>query len=331
MGTWSGRILIVNTLVFIWMAVTDGSLLFPSEEMLRQAGAKDPVLIANGEWWRFLTPVFVHIGIIHFAFNSIALKIIGAQVEHIIKWRWFLLIYLLAGIAGNISSSLFNVSVGAGASGAIFGLLGTGLIIERIVARDMGQTLGRKISLNAYTSMAILNLVLGFVIPGIDNAAHLGGFVVGMLLTLTMLWTKQNRLVKSRRGLGVVLFIGIISSLVFGASFATNKSFVVNRLALHGDEAKSIRERYYQYTRALQIDDQNSLVRFKRGKLLILAGETDAGIEDLLIAANDAALESQIMETVKNLEYLGKAEAADRLREKLFDSKTMLQPEDDGD
>ncbi len=314
-GTWAGRIFIINSVIFLWMVISDGSILMPSEDMLLRAGAKDPVKIALGEWWRFLTPVFVHIGIIHFGFNSLALRIIGAQVEHVVKWKWFLAVYLFSGIAGNVASSHFNVIVGAGASGAIFGLLGCGLIIEKLIAKDMQETYGKKLNLNTYTSMAVLNLILGFVIPGIDNAAHIGGFVAGMAVTLAMLWMKPNRLLKPNKNGGRILLVILAAVLTYGAALSMDKNYTLSRLMQRGDREANTRYSYMFYSDALQLDPEHSLLRFKRGRLLLIAGEVNAGLYDISFAVKDESLKDDLYALSKQMQAMERTyEALEILR-----------------
>ena len=90
---------------------------------------KDNALIASGQWWRFVTPVFIHIGLLHLAFNSYALWIVGPQVEKLYGPARFVILYVLTGIAG-VYGSYFTIpnAISAGASGAIFGLFGVLLV-----------------------------------------------------------------------------------------------------------------------------------------------------------------------------------------------------------
>ena len=88
-------------------------------------GAKYNPLILEGEWWRLITPMFLHIGLIHLVMNSFALYYLGTAVERIYGRYRFLFIYLFAGFAGTLASFLFSPdSISAGASGGIFGLFG---------------------------------------------------------------------------------------------------------------------------------------------------------------------------------------------------------------
>ena len=143
---------------------------------LVEFGAKYDPLIHQGEWWRFFTAIFLHIGFLHLFMNSFALFYLGSAVERIYGTPRFVLIYLVAGLMGSISSFAFNSQVSAGASGAIFGCFGAllyfGLIHRKLFLRTMGVNI---------IVIIIINLALGFMIPMIDNSAHIGGLVGGFL------------------------------------------------------------------------------------------------------------------------------------------------------
>ena len=171
--------IVFNFVVFLLMeflgGTTDPSTLFAF-------GAKSNPAIDSGEVWRFLTPVFIHIGLLHLAFNSYALWIVGQQVERLYGSARFVVLYVLMGIAGVVGSYVFNPgSLSAGASGAIFGLFGV-LLIFGIRNRQTVPAFLRRAIGAGVLPVILLNLVIGFTIPAIDNAAHLGGLLAGMML-----------------------------------------------------------------------------------------------------------------------------------------------------
>ncbi len=147
-------------------------------EVLVRLGAKVTVLIAAGEYWRLFTAIFLHIGLMHLFFNSYALLAIGTELERLLGPGRFLAIYLLAGLFGNLASYAFTVNLAAGASGAIFGLIGALAAFFALYRRQLGGW-GRARLANILFLIA-LNLLLGFTQPGIDNLAHLGGLVSGL-------------------------------------------------------------------------------------------------------------------------------------------------------
>lgn len=153
----------------------------PGTPLLYAVGWKDTSQIAAGEYWRLVTPLFLHGGLVHLFFNGYALYIIGPQVERLFGYLRFAAIYLLSGIAGVIASMAFNPNVpSVGASGAIFGLLGA-LMVYLYRNRSLLGGVGRR-RLSAVLQVAVLNLLIGLA-PNIDNWGHVGGLVGGAALT----------------------------------------------------------------------------------------------------------------------------------------------------
>lgn len=154
-------------------AVTRGSQVFLNY------GAKVNAALLAGEYWRFITPVFLHVGIIHILFNGYFLYVMGPQLESMFGAGRFLLIYFAAGIWGVIFSLAFSDRPSAGASGALFGILGA-LAVYFYVNRQ-GFGLAGQSQLRSILTVAGLNLLIGLT-PGIDNWGHIGGMVGGALL-----------------------------------------------------------------------------------------------------------------------------------------------------
>jgi rhomboid protease GluP len=165
--------IVIQCAVFFWMELNGGST---DTSNLIKYGAKVNQLIDQGEWWRFITPVFIHIGFLHLAMNTLSLYYLGMEVERIYGRFRFLVIYLFAGFTGVVGSFLFSSSLSAGASGAIFGCFGAllyfGVTYPKLFMRTMGMNL---------IAVLVLNLVFGFSMAGIDNAGHLGGLAGGFL------------------------------------------------------------------------------------------------------------------------------------------------------
>ncbi len=142
-------------------------------------GAKDNTLIAQGEYWRLFTAIFVHANVLHYGFNAYALYIIGRDVERFSGPLRFTLVFLLAGLSGSVFSLLFNPSPSVGASGAIFGLIGA-LAVFLYRHRHIFGERGRR-NLQNVVIIAAINFLIGLQ-GGIDNWAHLGGLVGGLIL-----------------------------------------------------------------------------------------------------------------------------------------------------
>lgn len=180
------RLLVANVGVFVVMVLLGVSMTAPDPEQLLRFGANFGPATRGGEYWRLLTAVFLHIGIVHLAVNMWALWNLGQLGETLMGRGAFIVLYLLSGLAGSIASQLFNpVVVSAGASGAIFGIVGG--LIAFLSGREVGLPVRVVRSMRAnMIAIAGINLVIGFSIPGIDNAAHGGGFVGGLLLGLLL-------------------------------------------------------------------------------------------------------------------------------------------------
>ncbi len=163
----------IQLLMFLLLEQRGGST---NIDTLLTFGAKENNLILNGEWWRFFTPIVLHIGIFHLLMNTLALYFLGSAVERIFGRTRFLILYIFAGFAGTLGSFLFSSSISAGASGAIFGLFGAllyfGMSYPKLFFRTMGTN---------FITIIFINLAFGFIVPGIDNAGHIGGLIGGFL------------------------------------------------------------------------------------------------------------------------------------------------------
>jgi membrane associated rhomboid family serine protease len=142
--------------------------------------------VFQGEYWRLVTVVLVHGGVLHLAFNMYALFIIGPIVEQLYGRARFLWIYLLCAAAGSAASYTFSDSFASvGASGAIFGLFGMLLVADRVHKPALTRN-ARNLTAQIGT-LILINLAFGFFLGGIiDNAAHIGGLLAGCLLGLVM-------------------------------------------------------------------------------------------------------------------------------------------------
>lgn len=175
----------INLVVFLLM-VFAGLSLFPNDlssltdqHVLIEFGAKVNSLIQAGEVWRLLTNIFIHIGILHLIFNLYALWALGPLAEEIFGHPKFLMIYIFSGLGGSVASFLFSPALSAGASGAIFGLLGA-LLYYCIKRPNLWKSgLGMNLVI-----VILVNFGFGLSQPGIDNYAHLGGLLIGTLTSI---------------------------------------------------------------------------------------------------------------------------------------------------
>jgi len=175
-------------------------------------GANLDTLVKSGEYYRLFTCMFLHIGILHLLCNMYSLHIIGKEIENLYGKTKFLIIYILSGICGSILSIAFSHNtVSAGASGAIFGLLGALLYFGYYYRTYLGATIRSSV-----LPVIIANLVIGFLSSGIDNAAHIGGLVGGILVS--MLVGVPDKSTKKDKINGIILtiiYISFISYLAF--------------------------------------------------------------------------------------------------------------------
>lgn len=178
----------INVGVFVLMCLAGGfATTSVDPEVLRGFGAKQNTLIAEQhEYWRLITAIFIHIGIIHLFLNNYALWIIGREIEQIYGSARFVVLYLLTGVIGSLGSYVFNPqATSAGASGAIFGLFGVMATFAFKYRKEIPKTLSREISRRVLPVIAI-NLVFGFSVKIVDNAAHIGGLLAGIALALAV-------------------------------------------------------------------------------------------------------------------------------------------------
>jgi rhomboid protease GluP len=187
-------------IVYIAMVASGVHWLSPTTEQLVNWGANQGIGVALGhEYWRLLTCVFLHGGLIHVAVNVWSLVVIGPLVERFYGNLAFAVIYLASGVGGSIASLTASpLRVGVGASGAVCGVLG-GLVAFLIVHRRAIPKSILKSFRASLLLVAALTAVLGFLVPNIDHQAHLGGFGTGFLAGLLL--SRPWPVVKSRRAM----------------------------------------------------------------------------------------------------------------------------------
>ena len=167
----------------VTLAVSAAQLFVPqTSELVNQYLPLNKPAVLAGEWWRLLTVTLVHGGLIHLAFNMYALYIVGPLVEAIYGKPLFIGFYVLAALAGSVASYLVLPVTSVGASGAVFGLFGLLAVGTRVHKPALGMR-ARALS-TQIGFLIVLNIIIGFTFPNIDNAAHLGGLAAGAWLGL---------------------------------------------------------------------------------------------------------------------------------------------------
>lgn len=167
----------INILIFALMYILGNG----SEDTatLLVFGANYGVLVKSGQIYRLITSAFVHIGIFHILCNMYALKEVGNEIEKFYGTKKFLLIYFVSALFGSMASCIFNPEyISAGASGAIFGLFGSLLYFGMQYRATLDGILRSPIM-----GVIFINLVISFLIPGIDVTAHIGGLIAGFMMS----------------------------------------------------------------------------------------------------------------------------------------------------
>ncbi len=203
-------IIVCISIFFLTFIASGGNL---SARNLLNYGAIFAPYIKTGGWHllRLISGTFLHANIFHLLFNMYALYIIGIQLENYVGKKKFLIIYLISAISGSLLSCIFSESVSVGASGAIFGLLGALLYFGYHYRLYLGSVLRNQI-----VPLIIANLLLGFVISGIDNAAHIGGLIGGYLSMMALgVEGKSDKMEKINGTIVLFVFIAFLSYIIF--------------------------------------------------------------------------------------------------------------------
>ncbi|SDQ11527.1 rhomboid family intramembrane serine protease [Carnobacterium viridans] len=201
-------LLTIQILAFVLMTLDGGST---NVATLVKYGAKFNPYIVLGEWWRLITPMFLHIGFIHLLMNSVILYYLGEQLEGMFGHLRFAGIYLLSGIAGNLASFAFSDALSAGASTALFGLFGSTIML--------GQTFKHNPAIQqmakSFSMLIIINIVFGIFSSSIDMAGHLGGLLGGFLLATAISVPNPLKIWRNERLIYGGLFLLLVIILAY--------------------------------------------------------------------------------------------------------------------
>lgn len=189
-GICTKVLIIINVAYFLILSL--GGMTEDGFYMLEHGAAFAPYIIEYKEYYRLFTSMFLHFGVTHLMNNMITLGVVGLNVEPVVGKVRFLIIYLVSGLCGNISSLVYDMktqdyAISAGASGAIFGLTGA-LLALTIIGRGRVGNVTRQ----GMLFMVLFSLYLGFTEEGVDNFAHIGGLLAGMLITFLLAPRKKS-------------------------------------------------------------------------------------------------------------------------------------------
>lgn len=199
----------INILVYMAMSLTGST---SNLTHLVEYGAKVNAYIADGQYYRLITPMFLHGGLAHLAFNTMALIQLGVATEYSFGKKKFVAIYFVSGLTASIGSFLFNDAISVGASGAIFGLFGANLFLY-----TLNPELYKRVYRLDTIGMIVANIAFGFMIPSIDNFGHIFGLIGGFLFCWGFVKTYHNEDRKAFRYLAAFLLVAFISSgMYFG-------------------------------------------------------------------------------------------------------------------
>ncbi|PMD73414.1 rhomboid family intramembrane serine protease [Companilactobacillus nuruki] len=200
--TWG--LLAITIGVFLVETFSGGSKNINTLIML---GAKTNGLVQEGQWWRLITPIFLHIGVFHIFMNGFTLLYVGQILEPMIgHWRFFI-IYIVSGIMGNLASLAFgaNNAISAGASTSLFGMFAAFIAIAYIYRENRFLTeLGK-----SFLGLIVINLLMDLTMSGIDIWGHVGGAIGGLLIGYALGLPKINRPKMILRILAIVLVVVI--------------------------------------------------------------------------------------------------------------------------
>ncbi len=307
-------ILSINVALFVLMGIAESkaggggnSFLGPaSDSVLTNFGMRRSDLINQGQWWRLVTPNFLHLGMMHLMFNSLALYQIGPLAEELYGSQKFLFIYLGTGVLSNVAAYLFNVT-GGGASGAIFGLIGLLVIYGYRAGGEAGRALTRQMLIWAGVGM-----LYGFVFHA-DNISHAGGFAAGTAFGFLLVpGAPSTQRDSTAWNVSAIACVAVIAaSFAFAAAgygrTATNedvanfanafgqveaelgRSFILKnaKAADLTDAAARLRSYVSDVNRVKRIDGRSEDVR---KRITGLAGKRAADLEEAAKAANPAPL-----------------------------------------
>ncbi|MGH4139546.1 rhomboid family intramembrane serine protease [Clostridium sp.] len=186
-GIISINVIMYIITAYLSLVYAKGSILNSDINVLILLGAKVNELIQNGQYYRLISCMFLHGGLVHLAVNMYSLYAIGPMVEKVYGKVKYIAIYFISGIIASVFSYIFSTSVSIGASGAIFGLLGAVLIFA---VKSKGKTGSGFIK--SILSVIFINIFIGATLPNIDNFAHMGGLMGGMLVAFLVSFRTES-------------------------------------------------------------------------------------------------------------------------------------------
>ncbi len=198
-------------IVYLVSALLSQSLIDMEMQTLVDMGALyGPLTVLKGEWWRLFTAMFLHGGMTHLLMNMFSLYLIGRGAEMYFDAKSYLSIYFFSGLIGGLVSLYMHpVSVGVGASGAIFGVFGA--LAGFFLAHREKIASYTKAFMKDFTIIIVINLVIGLSIPSIDVSAHIGGLIIGFVGGFVL--SKNPKWIFAYSTAMIVIIIAMVSYL----------------------------------------------------------------------------------------------------------------------
>jgi membrane associated rhomboid family serine protease len=192
----------INVIIFVITAIQARSVTNLDSSSLFQEWVLWPIATRNGGWWQLVTSGFLHVNPIHIAMNMIALWVIGKDFERVLGPLRFAVVYLVALFGGSVAVFLFGgvYSPEAGASGAVYGLMGGLLVVVLRLKINPGQVIG----------LIAINLAISVALPGISLLGHLGGLVTGAALTAAIVYGPRVRRTAWQAGAAVAVVVVLV-------------------------------------------------------------------------------------------------------------------------
>ncbi|GAB3051100.1 rhomboid family intramembrane serine protease [Virgibacillus ainsalahensis] len=311
-------LLMLNIIAFVMFEKNGDST---SVNDLIEFGAKYNPAIIDGQWWRIITSMFIHIGLFHLFMNMLAIYYIGSLVEKIYGSFRFIIIYFLAGIGGGLASFAFTTSVSAGASGALFGMFGALLFFGVIHKKVFFQTMGMNVLI-----LVGINVVFGFAVPQVDNGAHLGGLVAGFIAAGIVHLPH-----KRKPGMQLLAFLVYIAMIYGLITYGVQNNLQNQSYQLMNMEESLKEEKYEEVaeiaTEALEMEgDLDSVLLFQRAFAYIEMNQIELAIEDL---EHSIQYDEALPEAYYNLALLYYNEGEDSRAEELIEIAYEKKPEDE--
>jgi membrane associated rhomboid family serine protease len=211
---------LITVNVFLYLAailvggIASGGGMFgflaPDGVMLFRLGSLDPQAVMAGQWWRLILMMFLHGGLLHLAFNCYILSFCGKYLEEELGGKILFFVFIMTGLTGSLASFMASPASSVGASGAVYGLLGTIVTRRRLVDGHFRNPLTQQL-----LYLLGINVVFGLAVSGIDHAAHGGGFVGGVLCAWVLTRIRLSRV--GAAGLMLGTWVAAVATL---AAFA---------------------------------------------------------------------------------------------------------------